>query len=118
MSRYKTEHVRNLKENLMRTVEFDASAEREVVFMRGSRWPGCESAAPLHMSPPVSPGDFRLVVKVDEGGALLSDDFVQQQAETEKSTHRRSRRKSRRDTHHHENHTVEGCSHGDCDHAH
>ena len=51
-----------------------AAGERDVVMLRGTRWPRRRARAPLHRSPDVQLSDFRLIVKVDEGicGETLS----------------------------------------------
>lgn len=45
--------------------EWAAAAERECVLVRGSKW-GEATEAYLHRSPLIGPGQFRLVLKVDE----------------------------------------------------
>ena len=61
------------KQEIGRVAKFSIAEEREVVLIRGSKWPGVERHAPLHRSPAIAEGsgDWRLVVKVDAGATLL-----------------------------------------------
>lgn len=59
-----------LKDAVERVASFGEAREREVVLIKGTAWPGSRRQdAILHRSPPVDAdsGEFRLVVKVDEG---------------------------------------------------
>lgn len=67
---YATARVHKLK--LETEAAFSRAEERETVLIRGSKWPGAESKAPLHRSPhlPKDGRQFRLIVKVDSGKGL------------------------------------------------
>eukprot|EP00793_Prasinoderma_coloniale_P000797 PRCOL_00003947-RA len=64
-----------LKGAVERVATFREAREREVVLIKGTAWPGARRQdAILHRSPQVDGdgGEFRLVVKVDEGIATVS----------------------------------------------